>query len=278
MRKNALTTIVYKICVWLCSERLGAGMKKQYFLSTALTGLAVLSGNAALAAITTTTTTTYTYDFPNSTPSVSENVSRNEDCPIQYNGGGGGDSGGGNYADVDGDGYGDMSTGRASELGYGYDTVSVGVANDAGWTSPSELSRESGGGGGGGAGCFLTTAVTTATGEADNGPTLSNMRHLRDYYVTGTADGYDRIAIYYLIAPEIVARVNAQADATKIWQDLHHRWIEPINKMVIEENWHEADRTYSHMLIELVKNYLLADLDSMPSNFREAVRDSLHYV
>lgn len=60
-----------------------------------------------------------------------------------------------------------------------------------------------------GGGCFLTTAVVSMRGEADDGPTLSVLRAFRDRWLAGTAEGRAMIEQYYAIAPRIVAAIPA---------------------------------------------------------------------
>ena len=63
--------------------------------------------------------------------------------------------------------------------------------------------------GDGGGGCFLTTAVATLRGEADNGPTLTALRGFRDGYMARTAARRALVAEYYALAPGIVAAIPA---------------------------------------------------------------------
>lgn len=58
-----------------------------------------------------------------------------------------------------------------------------------------------------GGGCFLTTAVASRRGEADDGPTLTALRTFRDGWLRRHPDGQELIAEYYWIAPRIVAAI-----------------------------------------------------------------------
>ncbi len=66
---------------------------------------------------------------------------------------------------------------------------------------------DSGGGGGGGGGCFLTAAVTSLRGEADDGPTLTTLRNFRDGWLAESEEGRALIAEYYVLAPRIVSAI-----------------------------------------------------------------------
>ena len=62
-------------------------------------------------------------------------------------------------------------------------------------------------GGGGGGWCFLTTAVISMRGEADEGPTLTTLRRFRDGWLAETEDGRALIAEYNILAPRIVSAI-----------------------------------------------------------------------
>lgn len=134
------------------------------------------------------------------------------------NGGGGGGGNGGNRedpgrntgVDTDGDGDIDMSLTEANDPNSGveYDRDDVITKRDDEMT-PDDF-RDDGddsGGGGGGGGCFLTTAVTSMRGEADDGPTLTVLRQFRDGWLAGTEEGRALIAEYYVLAPGIVSAI-----------------------------------------------------------------------
>ena len=63
------------------------------------------------------------------------------------------------------------------------------------------------GGEGDGGGCFLTTAISGQRGEADDGPTLTALRHFRDHYMTASPEHREMVALYYRLAPVIVAAI-----------------------------------------------------------------------
>ena len=56
-------------------------------------------------------------------------------------------------------------------------------------------------------GCFLTTAVVTMRGEADDGSTLTVLRGFRDGWLAETRKGRAMIAEYYSLAPGIVSAI-----------------------------------------------------------------------
>ena len=42
--------------------------------------------------------------------------------------------------------------------------------------------------------CFLTTAISEQRGEADDGPTLTALRHFRDHYMTVSPEHREMVA------------------------------------------------------------------------------------
>lgn len=74
------------------------------------------------------------------------------------------------------------------------------------------------------ASCFLTTAVTRARGEPDDGPTLTALRRFRD----GPLAGHPDVDEYRRIAPAIVHFVEARPDAAQIWRVVDEDYLRPI--------------------------------------------------
>lgn len=123
--------------------------------------------------------------------------------------------------------------------------------------------------------CFVTTAVARVVGEADDGPTLTSLRMLRDMHTAGTGDGGSRIKLYYIVAPEIVSRINQLENSQEIWTNIHHQWIAPIRSLVEQGEWEQADRLYSKMVKRLTVKYLLLDKRPLPEAVRQALRQRL---
>ena len=68
----------------------------------------------------------------------------------------------------------------------------------------------------GGGWCFLTTAVTSMRGEADDGFTLTALRQFRDGWLAETAEGRTLIAEYNVLAPRIVSAIP-EGHADWLW-------------------------------------------------------------
>ena len=235
---------------------------------------------------------------PSHATSQSCTYQRSVPCPPPpYSGDGGGDGHtGGGWVDTDGDGRGDTRASEAPPGNYNSSNTRGGSASgrtdisssgwvsgthDSGFTGRSSEgrssggglfgglfgggSRSSGGGGGGdgdgGGGCFVTTAVVDVMGEADDGPILTALRHLRDAYTVHNYRGTERIKVYYEIAPKIVFRIQKRSDAREIWESVYEEWIAPIHELIDQEKMQEADKKYSQMVLVLTGKYLLDDLN-----------------
>ena len=112
------------------------------------------------------------------------------------------DSDGDGQADSDGGGGTPGAPGSPGSIG-GIGGVDGGVT---GGHTPGQ-SNPGGDGGDGGDSCFLTTAVVGMRGEADDGPTLTAMRQLRDTFMQLTPERRAMVADYYKVAPAIVAAI-----------------------------------------------------------------------
>ncbi len=68
---------------------------------------------------------------------------------------------------------------------------------------------------GGGGLCFVTTAVCERDGLPDDCDTLQTLRAFRDTYMQRTPRMRELCAVYYVVAPIIVERINAMPDYTR---------------------------------------------------------------
>jgi hypothetical protein len=100
-----------------------------------------------------------------------------------------------------------------------------------------------------GGGCFITTVVVNALGEADDGPTLTALRRFRDSYMMATAERRALVKRYYEIAPAMVKRIEARRDAREYLESLFTRFILPARNAIErgQDNW--AFDLYVRMLI-----------------------------
>lgn len=105
-------------------------------------------------------------------------------------------------------------------------------------------------------GCFITTAVCTATGRGHNCPELIAMRRLRDEWLEAQAFGPKEIGSYYRVAPIICSAIDQDIDPERVYADIYDQWIEPCTTMVDDEDFPSAYDAYKEMLTQLSARYL----------------------
>ena len=100
--------------------------------------------------------------------------------------------------------------------------------------------------------CFLTTAVTSMRGEADDGLTLTTLRRFRDGWLSGTADGPALIAEYRILAPRIVAAIPRGHIE---WAWIADR-IDAAREAILDGRNEAARQIYVDMVRQLQKRWL----------------------
>ena len=103
--------------------------------------------------------------------------------------------------------------------------------------------------------CFITTACVEAQGLPDDCHELQTLRAFRDSYIRSLDNGNAMIARYYEIAPEIVARIQAQPNAADILAGLYQRVVESV-KLVEANQYPDALQNYITVVQELEAEYL----------------------
>ena len=98
-------------------------------------------------------------------------------------------------------------------------------------------------------GCFLTTAIVEHRGEADNGPTLTKLRHFRDTYLSQYPE---EIKKYYEVAPKIVAAIPKN-NPTWNWVGTQ---IDSAVQHIDNNMLAKAHKVYKNMVLELETNWL----------------------
>lgn len=198
--------------------------RNKLFLTTAICSAVVLvSAPFAQAAITTTTTTTNSYDYPDSSPTVSSSSSRVEDCPVQYSDSGGGSSDGGSrstgggWVDTNGDGKGDTHSSKAGPGNYNSSETKGGFASgntsvsksgnvsgshDNGYegksSGASSSSSSSGSGGGGGSSSRVICTYFYQKGEINDIAYYADIDFTRKYLSDTMVRGYHVWGIWYV--------------------------------------------------------------------------------
>ena len=103
-------------------------------------------------------------------------------------------------------------------------------------------------------GCLLTTAVVNYMGLLDDGPELTAMRSLREYYKD--MSGYQEIIQeYYQKSPAIISAINSLADSSIEYDYIYNTVISVMNHVNAEE-WQQAHDLYMAMYNDLKKRYL----------------------
>lgn len=100
-------------------------------------------------------------------------------------------------------------------------------------------------------GCYITTACCKVMGLTDDCEVMTNLRWLRDNFISGLPNGQDLIAVYYDTAPQILERTSPEE-----LKDLFHRAIKPASDLVKERRYPEAFELYKETLRRLINKYL----------------------
>ena len=73
--------------------------------------------------------------------------------------------------------------------------------------------------------CFIATACLEAQGLSADCWELNTLREFRDRFIRSLPLGAALVKIYYLIAPKIVARIDATADSEAIYWGLYQNMV-----------------------------------------------------
>lgn len=165
-----------------------------------------------------------------------------------YNYGGlSGQLGDGTTAGVMGGGFANAGYGSPS---YGVNPVTAGHdfadAQQEGYSYGSYNPSDPSGAGATSGGCYITTAVTQALGEADDGPTLTAFRWFRDNVMAKRQDWKAAIAEYYRVAPAIAAKIS---DPKAVYE----KWLSPALRAISAGQYELAFALYRGMVRRLQK-------------------------
>ena len=100
--------------------------------------------------------------------------------------------------------------------------------------------------------CFITTAMVTRRGEADDGITLSKLRLFRDTFMSSTASMEEDVKEYYDIAPKIVAAIP---DDHSDWQFIEDM-VDQSCLLIDSDKYEEAYDCYKTMVYTLKTNWI----------------------
>ncbi len=102
--------------------------------------------------------------------------------------------------------------------------------------------------------CFITTAVCTHEGKADDCAELQAFRQFRDGWLTEQG-GESLISQYYDVAPSIVTAIDYCDDTAARYGEIRSRWLEPCYRALQEGRNADCRRTYVEMVQTLQDRY-----------------------
>lgn len=95
--------------------------------------------------------------------------------------------------------------------------------------------------------CYITTAVTEATGKGDDAYELEVLRKYRDEFMLATPVGQELVQNYYDVAPKVVEKLSKREDAKEIYTRLYTTYLQPAVAAVEKGDNYEALRIYREM-------------------------------
>lgn len=104
-------------------------------------------------------------------------------------------------------------------------------------------------------GCFITTAVCGTFNKPDDCYELTSFRNFRDNWLINQPDGASLVQEYYRIAPGIVERINALADAKNIYMSIWQEYLKPCLSCIENGNMQKCKEIYVDMVRNLQKKF-----------------------
>jgi hypothetical protein len=102
--------------------------------------------------------------------------------------------------------------------------------------------------------CLLSTVVIEYYNLQDDGPELTAMRQLREYYI-GVPGYAEIIQEYYQTSPSIISAIDALADPSVEYTYIYNTVVAVMNHVNAEE-WQQAHDLYMAMYNDLKDRYL----------------------
>lgn len=104
--------------------------------------------------------------------------------------------------------------------------------------------------------CFVTTATCKFLEIADSTSILNDFRAFRDTWLANQHNGNKYIEQYYLIAPEVVRKINNSQNKKTIYYLLWNNFLYEIHQNILIQKNHNAFYKYLDMLAWLKNNEL----------------------
>lgn len=105
-------------------------------------------------------------------------------------------------------------------------------------------------------GCYITTAVCTSFGKADDCYELTAFRGFRDTYLANTSEGKKLMRQYYVTAPLIVEEIDKSADKDNIYRNIWDTYLAPCLNDIEQREYLSCKNRYIEMVNHLQEKYL----------------------
>ena len=117
--------------------------------------------------------------------------------------------------------------------------------NNKGTSSSAELTHRTSSGS---KGCFITTAVCSYLGKADNCEELTSFRFFRDTWLVNQPKGRELVEEYYRIAPMIVRKMEESPEYESICQTIWNKFLIPCYQMIEDNQFEKCKNKYVDMV------------------------------
>lgn len=103
--------------------------------------------------------------------------------------------------------------------------------------------------------CYITTAVCSSMGKADDCSELMTLRDYRDFYLQRTEQGRELIAKYYEMAPLIVRAIDQRRNAAGIYANIYSDYLLPCIQLIQAGELKQCRENYKAMVEKLQNQY-----------------------
>lgn len=103
--------------------------------------------------------------------------------------------------------------------------------------------------------CYITTALCRYEGKDDDCEQLQAFRNFRDGWLRENG-GQDDIALYYEIAPVIVACMDYCDDTDLCYAQVREKWLAPCYEAIVNGRNDECRKLYTQMVRTLQNRYM----------------------
>lgn len=104
--------------------------------------------------------------------------------------------------------------------------------------------------------CYITTAVCQTLRKEDRCSELMAFRTFRDQQLMKTEEGRRLVRGYYLLAPEIVEKMNAEPNREAVYAALWNQYLSNCYTMLMKEQYASCAALYQKMVEDLAARYL----------------------